>query len=323
MALCYCRSYTNFDAQSLQWPKSPAITFKDHLSFQSQDDIDNLESSDSLLESSRCVQDHVGDSQKATLVGATDTSSKFKSNSVTETVNLGKESKRSRKNLRVIVPTDENPDKVPKLRSSSSDKNGVRKSKKSAMHDLEASNDPASAQQMNELVFLNDHGAEHPDSAHRRKERLSRHSTRFLSPDMHQERSVNALTLSPFGTPGASEKRRRSSFRSNVSIGSEIKLDDRDKSLQNLDMGAKTTTAFESSQQKAHFAGAKSRKDSALNVNSKKTKNMMSRNEALQDQFDLSTPPRAPDGDDLGATFPLGTPGVVPVSLRKTKRILA
>ena len=39
-------------AQSLQWPKSPAITFKDHLSFQSQDDIDNLESSDSLLESS-------------------------------------------------------------------------------------------------------------------------------------------------------------------------------------------------------------------------------------------------------------------------------
>ena len=49
-----------------------------------------------------------------------------------------------------------------------------------------------------------------------------------------------------------------------MSIGSEIKLDDRDKSLQNLDMGAKTTTAFESSQQKAHFAGAKSRKDSAL-----------------------------------------------------------
>ena len=123
----------------------------------------------------------MGDSQKATLVGAIDTSSKFKSNSVTETVNLGKESNDLAK-IYVIVPTDETPTKSQSLDPRHPTKMVLGNRKKSAMHDLEASNDPASAQQMNELVFFNDHGAEHPDSAHRRKERLSHSSDPLPEP---------------------------------------------------------------------------------------------------------------------------------------------
>jgi hypothetical protein len=246
----------------------------------------------------------------------------------------GVRSRLSRTSLSVVVPSDDNLDTSPMQPPYSSD-DPVYNSKRGG-----GSKTPKTASNHGGPIVpgSSDHAVpNHPNSADQRKQRLTRHSFRFPSPDGHQERSVNALTLSPFGTPGTPKRHRRFSSRSNASVDGNNTTNRSGREhvtpAEPSNSGPKTMTAFESSQLKLNRSAAKSpreqnrsfHQDFAIAHNTDDGGNDkfethhgdVARTGASDAAYMSVRKTPARDGTNLGATFPLGTPGVVPVTSRR------
>ena len=319
-------------AMHLEWPESPDLAPSDMRNSLMAEGMTNLGAAVSAIDVPNGVTTTTT-TTTTTTVDATD-SPTFPipppNGSATKSTNEGLRSNLSRKSLSVVVPSDDKLGAFPKP-PYSSDKHFVQSKKRGSTI---SPSTRGNAGEKNRSHSLDHAVPNHPDSADQRKQRLTRHSFRFPSPDGHQERSVNALTLSPFGTPGTPGRRRRFSSRSNVSINGghngDYSGNDHAMPAEPSSSGPKTMTAFESSQQlKLHRSAAASprNKDRSFHRNFANVNNVDNggngKAEAQCEDLKYTdsggsahTPARKTpmhDGIDLGATYPLGTPGVVPV----------